>query len=56
LSLSSRATVTVALLFILFATYGAGLEADLWCLALLAAGLVVRLIMHRLNTATSGVD
>jgi APA family basic amino acid/polyamine antiporter len=36
---ASRAGYAVALLFILFAFYGAGLEADLWCLVLLAAGL-----------------
>ena len=35
--------------FIAFATYGIGLEAGLWSLALLGAGLVIRAIMRRLN-------
>jgi APA family basic amino acid/polyamine antiporter len=39
---AARAAILVALLFILFAVYGSGLEADLWCLVLLAAGLVLR--------------
>lgn len=45
----SRALLVVALLFILFALYGSGAEADLWCLALLALGLGLRAIMHRLQ-------
>jgi APA family basic amino acid/polyamine antiporter len=48
-SASSRAIIIVALLFILFAFYGSGAEADLWGLALLAIGLAVRAIMHLLN-------
>lgn len=44
----SRALIVIALLFILFAAYGAGIEADLWCLALLAIGLIIRAIVHRL--------
>jgi basic amino acid/polyamine antiporter, APA family len=44
----ARATVVVALLFILFALYGSGFEADMWCLALLAAGLALRTAMHLL--------
>ena len=47
-SRGARAIVIVALLFILFAVYGSGLEADLWCLALLAVGLAVREVMHRI--------
>lgn len=39
----------IALLFIVFAFYGAGLEADLWSLALLAGGLAIRLVMHWLS-------
>lgn len=46
-SRASRTVVVVALIFILFAAYGAGLEADLWCLVLLAIGLAVRAIVHR---------
>jgi APA family basic amino acid/polyamine antiporter len=48
-SLRTRAAIVVALLFILFAVYGSGREADLWCLALLAAGLAVRAAMHRVS-------
>ena len=47
-SLFGRGTIIVALLFILFATYGAGVEPDLWCLVLLVIGLAARSIMHRL--------
>ncbi|MGH6783935.1 MAG: APC family permease, partial [Sphingomicrobium sp.] len=40
--------------FSLFAFYGSGLEANLWGLALLAIGLAIRSVMHRLNSrATS---
>jgi APA family basic amino acid/polyamine antiporter len=49
-AIGARAILAIALLFIAFAIYGTGLEADLWCLALLAAGLAVRTIMHRLNS------
>ncbi|MEA3068234.1 MAG: basic amino acid/polyamine antiporter, family, partial [Sphingomonadales bacterium] len=42
----SRAVLVVALLFIVFAAYGAGLEADLWCLVLLAAGIAVRFMVR----------
>ena len=47
-SAGSRAALIVALLFILFALYGSGLEADLWCLVLLVLGVAVRWVMHRL--------
>ncbi len=50
----SRAIIVIALLFILFAGYGAGLEADLWCVALLAIGLVIRGIVHRLDGRAPG--
>ncbi|GAA4743223.1 amino acid permease [Sphingomonas daechungensis] len=46
----SRLIVGVALVFVLFAAYGVGLEANLWCLVLLAAGLAIRAVMHRLNS------
>jgi APA family basic amino acid/polyamine antiporter len=49
-SLSARSAVIIALLFTLFALYGSGAEADLWCLVLLAIGLAVRAVMHRLNS------
>jgi APA family basic amino acid/polyamine antiporter len=45
----SRAIFGVALLFIAFAFYGAGLEADLWCLVLLAAGLAARFSLRWLS-------
>ena len=48
----SRLIIATALLFSIFAMYGTGLEADLWCIALLAAGLAVRAIMRRLNSVT----
>ena len=49
-AVGARSVVAGALLFLAFGTYGTGLEADLWCLALLVAGLVIRAIMHRLNS------
>jgi basic amino acid/polyamine antiporter, APA family len=45
----ARTVIAVALLFIAYATYGVGLEADLWCLVLLAVGLAVRAIVRRLS-------
>jgi APA family basic amino acid/polyamine antiporter len=47
-----RTIIIVALLFILFAFYGSGLDADGWCVALLAIGLAIRSILHR--AAASG--
>jgi APA family basic amino acid/polyamine antiporter len=49
-ALGARAILAVATLFIAFAIYGTGLEADRWCLALLAVGLAIRTVMHRLNS------
>ena len=46
----ARSICAVALLFIAFAIYGTGKEADLWCLALLAAGLAIRTAMRWLNS------
>jgi len=46
----ARAALVVALLFIVFAFYGAGAEADIWGLVLLAIGLVVRYAMRALNS------
>ncbi|MBV8594443.1 MAG: APC family permease, partial [Caulobacteraceae bacterium] len=48
---ASRVVVVVALLFILFAVYGTGAEADLWIFGLLAIGLAVRGIMRRLTAS-----
>ena len=46
----ARAAISGALLFILFAFYGTGAEACLWSLVLLAIGLAVRVITHRLTS------
>ena len=46
----ARGIVVGALLFSAFAAYGTGLEACLWCLALLATGLAIRTVMRRLNS------
>lgn len=51
--LTTRLVIAVALLFVAFAYYGSGLEADLWSLVLLAIGLAVRFIMHRLNSSAA---
>ena len=52
-TIRTRSIVTVALLFVAFATYGIGLEADLWGLVLLGAGLAIRAAMHRINSRAS---
>jgi len=49
-ALGSRFTIVIALLFVAFAAYGIGLEADLWCLVLVAAGLAIRTAMRWLNS------
>lgn len=46
----ARTVIMVGIAFALFAFYGAGLEANLWGLALLAIGLAVRALMHRFNS------
>ena len=51
----SKIILALAVGFIAFATYGIGLEAGLWCLALLAAGLVIRACMRRLNSLASSL-
>jgi APA family basic amino acid/polyamine antiporter len=48
----ARTVFAIALIFIAFAIYGTGMEADLWCLALLAVGLAIRTIMRKLNSPT----
>lgn len=48
--LAARATIAAGILFLAFATYGIGLEAGLWCLALLAIGIAIRAVMHRINS------
>lgn len=49
-AVGARVVLLVALLFIAFAIYGTGMEADLWCLVLLAAGLAIRFVMRWLNS------
>ena len=49
-TLGSRSAIVVALLFVTFAAYGTGLEAIIWCVVLLAVGLAIRAVMHRLNS------
>jgi APA family basic amino acid/polyamine antiporter len=53
---SAAATVAIgaSILFSLFAFYGAGLEANLWGLALLIAGLVIRWFCHRVTRSPAG--
>jgi hypothetical protein len=46
--------MALALIFIAFAFYGAGMEANLWCLVLLAVGGVNFLLMRRLNSKAAG--
>lgn len=48
--IGQRLVLAFALLFIAFATYGMGAEPVLWSLVLLAAGLAIRAVMHRLNS------
>ena len=38
----ARLAIVIGFLFSLYAVYGAGLEANLWVCALLAAGIVIR--------------
>jgi len=49
-SMGGRLALVVALLFILFAFYGSGAEANLWGIVLLAIGLVVRVAMRAVNS------
>lgn len=51
---AGRAVIVVALLFVGFAAYGSGVEADLWCCVLLALGLAVYALMHRPGIALPG--
>lgn len=44
-----RTLIALAIGFIAFATYGIGMEANLWCLVLLVIGLALRAVMHRIN-------
>ena len=50
-TIRARAMIAVALVFVAFALYGTGLEADLWCVVLLAVGLGIRAGMRRFNSS-----
>ena len=52
----ARAIIAVGILFIAFATYGTGLEADLWCLVLLAIGLTLRAVVRELSARRSSTE
>jgi APA family basic amino acid/polyamine antiporter len=41
--------IAVGMLFVAFAFYGSGIEANLWGIGLLAAGLAIRAVMRRAN-------
>lgn len=47
--LGQRLVLAFAFLFIAFATYGIGPEPVMWSLVLLALGLAIRFVMHRIN-------
>ena len=53
LRLAARLIVLVAFLFSLWTFYGAGLEAFLWGLALLAAGWPIRWLSRRFNSSAA---
>ena len=46
---AARLAIVVALLFLVFAAYGTGAEALFWSLVLLAIGLLIRTLMHRIS-------
>lgn len=46
----TRVILALALLFIAFAFYGSGFEANAWCLVLLALGVAVYAVMRRINS------
>lgn len=50
-STRAKAVLLGAFLFIAFALYGSGFDADAWCLVLLAIGLTLRAVLHRVNAA-----
>ena len=49
----ATAPIIVGIGFALFAFYGSGLEANLWGLALLLGGLVIRTLMHRFSSPSA---
>jgi APA family basic amino acid/polyamine antiporter len=48
-SIATRTILVLALLFIAFAFYGAGWDANFWCLVLLASGLATYALMGAIN-------
>jgi len=48
-----RLIAALGILFLIFGTFGVGLEAGAWSLVLLAIGYGVRLLMHRINSNAS---
>ena len=54
-SIGSRAILAIAATFIAFAFYGAGIEANGWCLVLIGIGFAVYAIMRRLNSAATSL-
>jgi APA family basic amino acid/polyamine antiporter len=55
-AIGARSIFVLALLFIAFAIYGTGLEADLWCLALLAGGLTIRTAVRQFNSRVGSLQ
>jgi len=53
-STAAKLVIALSIIFSLFAFYGAGLEANLWGLALLAVGLAIRWLCHRFNRSRAG--
>jgi APA family basic amino acid/polyamine antiporter len=49
-TMCARSVIVIALLFVAFAIYGTGLEANLWGLVLLAAGLAIRAVVRRFSS------
>jgi APA family basic amino acid/polyamine antiporter len=52
----ARMVMALAMLFIAFAFWGAGIEATLWCLLLLAAGGVNYVVMRSINSRATNLE
>jgi APA family basic amino acid/polyamine antiporter len=55
-SAATKLVLGTALLFIAFAFYGSGLEADAWCLALLALGLANYFVMRMISSRAASPE
>jgi APA family basic amino acid/polyamine antiporter len=55
-SAATKLVLGTALLFIAFAFYGSGLEADAWCLALLALGLANYFVMRAISSRAASPE